>query len=61
MSDESRWSSGCLLMASLGLDAATVQGLDLALKRRVGRLAYGVSFLSRASKYRGNEVTDNAR
>jgi diacylglycerol kinase (ATP) len=45
-----------LLMASLGLDAATVQGLDVTLKRRVGRLAYGASFLSLASGYRGSRL-----
>lgn len=45
-----------LLMASLGIDAATVQGLNLELKRRFGRLAYGASFLSMAPKYRGTKV-----
>lgn len=45
-----------LLMASVGLDAATVQGLNLALKRRVGRLAYGASFLTLATRYRGSAV-----
>lgn len=45
-----------LLMASLGLDAATVQALNLNIKKRFGRLAYGASFLSVAYKYRGCEL-----
>jgi YegS/Rv2252/BmrU family lipid kinase len=45
-----------LLMASLGLDAAAVQAMNLQLKRRIGRLAYGVSVLSLGAKYRGTPV-----
>jgi YegS/Rv2252/BmrU family lipid kinase len=41
-----------VLMASAGLDAEVVAGLNLALKRRIGRLAYVWDSLVRAVRYR---------
>ncbi len=46
-----------VLMASAGLDAAVVQGVDLALKRRTGQLAYGVEALRQAISYSFPELT----
>ncbi len=40
-----------VLMASAGLDAQVVEGLDLAFKRRMGRLAYVWDSLIRAVRY----------
>lgn len=40
-----------VLMASVGLDAQVVEGLDLAFKRRMGRLAYVWDSLVRAVRY----------
>jgi diacylglycerol kinase family enzyme len=40
-----------ILMASAGLDAQVVEGIDLAFKRRVGRLAYVWESLIRAVRY----------
>lgn len=47
---DSGWSRYFLLMAGIGLDAAIVNGVDLALKRRIGVGAYlvsGLGFLAR--------------
>lgn len=46
-----------VLMASAGLDAAVVHGVDLALKRRAGQLAYGLEALRQAFAYRFPELT----
>ncbi|WP_142850441.1 diacylglycerol kinase family protein [Telmatospirillum sp. J64-1] len=40
-----------VLMASVGADAAVVHGLDLDLKRRLGKLAYGLEACRRALSY----------
>lgn len=48
---------GCLdgrhfvLMASAGVDAAVVHGVDLALKRRTGKLAYAIEAVSQGLSY----------
>jgi YegS/Rv2252/BmrU family lipid kinase len=41
-----------LIMAGIGFDADVVEHLDLALKRRTGKLAYVVSILGRLRAYR---------
>jgi YegS/Rv2252/BmrU family lipid kinase len=41
-----------LVMAGLGFDAEVVEHLDLALKRRTGKLAYVASILGRLRDYR---------
>ncbi|HZB92543.1 MAG TPA: diacylglycerol kinase family protein [Stellaceae bacterium] len=41
-----------LVMAGIGFDAAVVEHLDLALKRRTGKLAYVASILGRLRDYR---------
>jgi diacylglycerol kinase (ATP) len=41
-----------LVMAGIGFDADVVAALDLALKRRTGKLAYVVSILGRLRDYR---------
>lgn len=46
-----------VLMASAGLDSAVVQGVNLALKRHAGRLAYGVEALRQALSYPIPELT----
>ena len=40
-----------LLMAGVGFDAAVVERLDLAVKRRTGRVAYAASILGRLRDY----------
>ncbi|MBF0563187.1 MAG: diacylglycerol kinase family lipid kinase [Alphaproteobacteria bacterium] len=40
-----------VLMASAGLDAAVVRGVDLGLKRRTGQLAYAIEALRQAFSY----------
>ena len=40
-----------VLMASAGLDASVVQGVDLTLKRRTGQLAYGIEALRQGFSY----------
>jgi len=40
-----------VLMASAGLDAVVVRGVDLAFKRRAGQLAYGIEALRQALDY----------
>ncbi|MEI7608248.1 MAG: diacylglycerol kinase family protein [Rhodospirillaceae bacterium] len=46
-----------LLMASAGLDAAVVNGVDLKFKRQVGQLAYGVEAVRQVFDYRFPELT----
>jgi YegS/Rv2252/BmrU family lipid kinase len=46
-----------VLMASAGLDSAVVQGVNLALKRHTGQLAYGVEALRQALSYSFPELT----
>ncbi|MBF0375706.1 MAG: NAD(+)/NADH kinase, partial [Alphaproteobacteria bacterium] len=46
-----------VLMASVGLDAAVVRGVDLALKRRTGRLAYAVEAIAQGMRYAFPEIT----
>jgi diacylglycerol kinase (ATP) len=41
-----------LIMAGIGFDADVVEALDLALKRRFGKLAYVASILARLRNYR---------
>lgn len=41
-----------LIMAGIGFDAEVVEQLDLALKRRIGKLAYVASILRRLRDYR---------
>lgn len=53
-----------VLMAGVGFDAHVVAGVDKALKRKIGKLAYGVSFLNqlRRSRFPTYDVTvDRAR
>jgi diacylglycerol kinase family enzyme len=45
-----------LLMASLGIDAAVVQGVATRLKRTIGRWAYALTLTGLAAGYRGAEV-----
>lgn len=45
-----------LLMAGIGLDAAIVAGVDIGLKRRVGRWAYAASVIRQAAGARGDLV-----
>jgi len=45
-----------LLMAGLGLDAAVVQAVPAALKRRIGRWAYAVAGMEIAGRYAGTPV-----
>ncbi len=40
-----------LMMVGVGLDAWVVGGVDLGLKRRIGRLAYAVSLLKELRRY----------
>ena len=40
-----------VLMASAGLDASVVRGVDLTLKRRTGQLAYGIEALRQGFSY----------
>lgn len=40
-----------VLMAGVGFDAQVVAGVDTALKRKVGKLAYGVSFLNQLHRF----------
>ncbi|MBF0562954.1 MAG: diacylglycerol kinase family lipid kinase [Alphaproteobacteria bacterium] len=46
-----------VLMASAGLDAVVVRSVDLTLKRRTGRFAYGLEALRQALSYRFPELT----
>lgn len=46
-----------VLMASAGLDSVVVRGVDMALKRRTGQLAYGIEALRQAWRYRFPELT----
>lgn len=46
-----------ILMASAGLDAVVVRGIDLTLKRRMGRIAYAVEALRQALSYDFPELT----
>lgn len=46
-----------VLMASVGLDAAVVRGVDLTLKRRTGRLAYAVEAIAQGLRYGFPEIS----
>ncbi|MGE5503130.1 MAG: diacylglycerol/lipid kinase family protein [Actinomycetota bacterium] len=46
-----------VLMASAGLDSAVVQGVDLALKRATGKLAYGIEAVRQALAWPFPELT----
>ncbi len=50
--DGATTGSRFLIMAGIGFDAEVVEGVDLALKRRTGKLAYVASILGRLCRYR---------
>ena len=50
-----------LLMTGVGFDAEVVSGLDLGLKRRLGKLAFAWSILQRLWRYRPVEYSVSTR
>jgi diacylglycerol kinase (ATP) len=46
-----------LFIASIGFDALVVRGMDSGTKRRLGKAAYIIAGLAKASEMRGEEVT----